>query len=146
MHRPSTLLYVLEPLTLLSHNACWDVVGAESIVEFSPRHLVVRGVSGGVVGPPCTGVTMELLRVEEGLLHFGAVQEPELGLLHPKPVISLERLSYLGEERRVSGYEVVVGGWSWSGSISCPHCHHGLSWPRSVAATWFARLGTQGSR
>jgi hypothetical protein len=27
-------------------------------------------------------------------------------------VISLERLSYLGEERRVSGCEVTEGGWS----------------------------------
>jgi hypothetical protein len=32
--------------------ACWDVVGAERIGELGPRHLVLRGVSGSVVGPP----------------------------------------------------------------------------------------------
>jgi hypothetical protein len=92
----------------------------ESIVELSPRHLVVHGASGSVVGPPCASVTAQLLCSEEGLLHFGAAQEPELGLHHPKPVISLERLSCLDEERRVSGCEVVVGGRSGSGSISGP--------------------------
>jgi hypothetical protein len=91
-------------------------VGVESIAELSPRHLVVRGASGGVVGPPCAGITTQLLHGEEGLLHFGAAQEPELGLYHPKPVISLKMLSCLGEEWRVSGHEVTVGGRS--GSIS----------------------------
>jgi hypothetical protein len=77
-------------------------------------------VSGGVVGPPRVGVTMQMLRGEEGLLHLGTTQEPKLGLHHPKLVISLERLSWLGEVRRVSGCEVAIGGQSWSGSISCP--------------------------
>jgi hypothetical protein len=90
----------------------------EGIAKFSPRYLIVRGMSGGVVGPPHAGVSTQLLRGEEGLLHFGAAQEPELGLYHPKPVISLERLSCLDEERRVSGCEVAVGGRS--GNISCP--------------------------
>jgi hypothetical protein len=35
-------------------------------------------------------------------------------------VIGLKRLSCLSEEWRVSGREVIVGGRSWSGSISCP--------------------------
>jgi hypothetical protein len=48
------------------------------------------------------------------------MQELERELHHLKPVISLKRLSCLGEERRVSGREVTVGGTSWSGSISCP--------------------------
>jgi hypothetical protein len=90
------------------------------ITELSPRHLVIRGVSGGVVGPPRVGVTLQLLLGEEGLLHLSAVQEPELGLHHPKPVVGLKRLSCLGEERRVRSHEVAVGGQSWSGSISCP--------------------------
>jgi hypothetical protein len=77
-------------------------------------------MSGSVVGPPCTGITTQLLHGEEGLLHFGSIQEPKLGLHHPKLVISLKRLSYLGEERRVSGRKVAVGGRSRSGSISCP--------------------------
>jgi hypothetical protein len=63
---------------------------------------------------------MQLLCGDEGLLHFGAVQESKLGLHHPKPVIGLKRLSCLDEERRVSGHKVTVGGRSWSGSISCP--------------------------
>jgi hypothetical protein len=107
-------------MALLPHHACRDVVGAESIAELHPRHLVVRGVSGGVVGSPCTSITTQLLRGKKGLLHLGAAQEPKLGLHHLKPVIGLKRLSYLREERQVSGREVAVGGRSWSGSISCP--------------------------
>jgi hypothetical protein len=57
---------------------------------------------------------------KEGLLHLGAVQEPKLGLHHPKPVARLKRLSCLGEERWVRSCEVIVGGWSWRGSIPCP--------------------------
>jgi hypothetical protein len=87
-------------------------VGAESTAEFSPRHLVVRRVSGGVVGPPRAGIATQLLHDEESLLHLCAVQEPKLELNHLKPVIGLERLSCLDEERRVSGHEVPVGGRS----------------------------------
>jgi hypothetical protein len=118
MHGPSSLLEVHEFLVLLPHHACGDVVGVEGIAELSPRHLVVRKASGGVVGPPHAGVTPQLLCVEEGLLHLGAAQEPELGLYHPKPVVGLKRLSCLSEERRVHSREVTVGGQSWSGSIS----------------------------
>jgi hypothetical protein len=53
-------------------------------------------------------------------LHFGAAQEPELELHHLKLVISLDRLSCLGEEWWVSGHEVIVGGQSGSRSISYP--------------------------
>jgi hypothetical protein len=76
MHGPSSLLEVHELLALLPHHACGDVVGAESIMKFSPRYLIVHGVSGGVVGPLSAGVTTQLLHGEEGLLHFGAAQEP----------------------------------------------------------------------
>jgi hypothetical protein len=82
----------------------------EGIAKFSPRYLIVRGVSGGVVGPPHAGVSTQLLRGEEGLLHFGAAQEPELGLHHSKPVVGLQRLSCLGEERWMHSREVTVGG------------------------------------
>jgi hypothetical protein len=118
VHGPSSLLDFHELLVLLPHHAHGDVVGAESIAELNPRHLVVHGASGGVVGPPHVGVTTQLLRSEEGLLHLGAAQEPKLGLHHPKPVIGLKRLSCLSKEWRVSGHEVTVGGRSWS--ISCP--------------------------
>jgi hypothetical protein len=114
VHGPSSPLEIHELLTLLPHHACGDVVGAESIVELSPRHLVIHRVSGGVVGPPRTGVTPQLLSGEEGLLYLGAAQEPKLGLHHPKPVIGLKRLSCLGEEWRVRSREVAVGGQSWS--------------------------------
>jgi hypothetical protein len=119
MHGPSSLLEVHELLALLPHHACGDIVGAESIVELSPWHLVIRGVSGGVVGPPHAGITPRLLCGEEGFLHLGAAQEPKLGLHHLKPVVGLKRLSCLGEERRVHSRKVTVGGRSWSGSISC---------------------------
>jgi hypothetical protein len=36
VHRSSSLLEVHELLTLLPHHACGDVVGVESITEFSP--------------------------------------------------------------------------------------------------------------
>jgi hypothetical protein len=102
-------------------------VGVEGTVELGPRHLVVHGVSCGVVGPPCTGITMQLLRSEEDLLHLCVVQEPKLGLNHPKPVISLESPSCLSEEGWVSGREVAVDGRRWSRSIPCPMatiCHN----------------------
>jgi hypothetical protein len=98
MHGPSSLLEVHELLTLLPYYTDRDVVGAESIAKHIPRHLVVRGARGSVVGPPRAGVPTQLLHGEEGLLHFGAAQEPKLGLHHPKPVIGLKRLSCLGEE------------------------------------------------
>jgi hypothetical protein len=78
VHGPSSLLEIHELLTLLPHHACGDVVGVESIVELSPRHLVIRGVSGGVFGPLCAGVTPQLLSDEEGLLYLGAVKSPNL--------------------------------------------------------------------
>jgi hypothetical protein len=128
VHKPSSLLEVHEFLALLPHHACGDVVGVEGIVELSPQHLVVRGASDGVAGPPCADFTPQLLRGEEGLLHLGAAQEPKLGLHHPNSVVGLKRLSCLGEERRVRSHEVTVGSWSWSGSISCPIVTTGQSW------------------
>jgi hypothetical protein len=47
-------------------------VGVERTAELSPRQLVAREVSGGVVGPPRIGVTTQLLRGEEILLHLRA--------------------------------------------------------------------------
>jgi hypothetical protein len=120
MHGPSSLLEVHEFLVLLPHHACGDVVGTEGIAELSPRHLVIRGASGSVVGPPRTGVTPQLLCGEEGLQHLGATQEPELELHPPKPVVGLKRLSCLGEEWQVHTHKVAVGGRSWSRSIPCP--------------------------
>jgi hypothetical protein len=114
------LLEVHELLALLPHHTGRDIVGAEGIAEFSPRHLVIRGASGDVVGPPHGSVTPQLLCGEEGLLHFSAAQEPKLGLHHPKPVVGLKGLSCLGEERWMHSREVDVGGRSWSWSIPCP--------------------------
>jgi hypothetical protein len=81
-------------------------------VELGTQHLVVCGVSGGVVGPPCASIVTLLLCGEEGLLNLRAVPEPKLGLDHPKPMIGLERFSCLGEEQWVSGREVSVGSQS----------------------------------
>jgi hypothetical protein len=120
MHRSSSLLEVHELLAPLPHHAGGNVVGAEGTTELDPRHLVIRGVSGGVVGPPRTGVTPQLLHGEEGLLHFSAAQEPKLGLHDLKPVVGLKRLSCLDEERRMRSREVALGGQSWSWSIPCP--------------------------
>jgi hypothetical protein len=57
MHRHSFLLEVHELVALLPHHACGDVVGVENIAELSPRYMVIRGASGGVVGPLRAGVT-----------------------------------------------------------------------------------------
>jgi hypothetical protein len=114
VHGSSSLLEVHELLALLHHHAGGDVVGAESIVELSKRHMVICVTSGGVVGPPRAGVTPQLLRDEEDLLHFDAAQEPKLRLYDPKPVVGLKRRSYLSEERRMRSREVTVGGRSWS--------------------------------
>jgi hypothetical protein len=112
VHGSSSLLEVHELLALLPHHACVDLVGTEGITELSPWHMVIRGASGSVVGPPHASVTPQLLSGEEGLLYLGAVQEPKLGLHHPKPVVGLKRLSCLGEERRMCSREVAVGGRS----------------------------------
>jgi hypothetical protein len=133
VHRPSSLLEVHELLVLLPHHACGDVVGAEGIAELSPRHMVIRRASGGVVGPPRAGVTPQLLHSEEGLRHLRAAQEPERGLHHPKPVVGLKRLSCLGEEWRVCSRKVAVGGQSWSRSISCPIATKRHGWVGGVS-------------
>jgi hypothetical protein len=118
----SPLLEVHKLLAFLPHHVGGNVVGAKGITELRPRYLIVRRVSGGVVGPPRAGVTTQLLCGEKGLLHLGAAQEPKLGLHHSKLVISLRGFSSLDEERRVSSREVTVGGrrGSKSGSISYP--------------------------
>jgi hypothetical protein len=137
VHGSPSLLKVHELLTLLSHHACGDIVGAEGVAELSPRHMVIRGESGGVVGPPRASITPQLLCGKEGLLHLGAAQEPELGLHDPKPVVGLKRLSCLDDRCRWSELEL---------EHSLPHCHHGWSWPRAAAAIQSARRGTQESR
>jgi hypothetical protein len=48
-------------------------MGVEGVAELGPWHLVVYGASSGVVGPPCGGVSMQLLRGEESLLQIRAV-------------------------------------------------------------------------
>jgi hypothetical protein len=89
-------------------------------MKLGPRHLVVRRVSGDIVGPQHVGVVTQLLHGEESLLHLHTMQTPKFGLDHPKPVIGLERLFCLGEERLVSGRKVAIGSRSWSRSIPCP--------------------------
>jgi hypothetical protein len=57
MHRLATLLYVHELLAFLFNHAYLNVVGVESVAELGPRHLVVCGASGSIVGPSRAGVT-----------------------------------------------------------------------------------------
>jgi hypothetical protein len=47
-------------------------------------------------------------------------RRPNLNSKCTNPMVGLKRLSCLGEDRRMSGREVTVGGQSWGGSIPCP--------------------------
>jgi hypothetical protein len=82
--------------------------------------LIVHGASGGVVGPPCTRISSQLLCDEEGLLSLCAVQKTKHGINHVKQVISLQRLSCLSEERRVGGREVPIDGGGLSMVLPSP--------------------------
>jgi hypothetical protein len=73
MHRPSALLEVHEFLVLPSHDARGDVMGAECLTKLVPQHLIVHRVSGGVVGPPCTRISSQVLCGKEGLLSLCAM-------------------------------------------------------------------------
>jgi hypothetical protein len=90
-------------------------MGVEGFTKLVPRCLIVCRASGGVVGPPHTCVSPQLLCGEEGLLVSRAAQSPELGLHHLKPVIGLQWLSCLSEERWMSSCKVPICGWSLSG-------------------------------
>jgi hypothetical protein len=72
---------------LHSHDAHGDVMGAEGLTKLTPRHLIVHGASGGVIGPPRICISSQLLYDEEGFLSLYAVQEPKLGRNHVKPVV-----------------------------------------------------------
>jgi hypothetical protein len=73
MYEPFTLLLVYKLLVLSPHHVCWNVMSVECAVELGPWHLIVHGVSGGVVGPSCAGVSAQLPRGEESLLNFHIV-------------------------------------------------------------------------
>jgi hypothetical protein len=131
MHEPSALLEVHEFLMLPSHDARGDVMGVEGLTKLIAWHYLIGcGVSGSIVGPPCTRISPQLLCSGEGLLSLSAVQGPELGLNHVKPVISFQRLFCLIEEQRVSGHEVPTCG----GSLS-------MVAPSPVASTSWSGVG-----
>jgi hypothetical protein len=71
------------------HNACQDVMSAESIMELSPQHLVVHEAGSSVVGPPRASISQQLLRSEEGLVMLRAAEEPKHGLDGAQPMVSL---------------------------------------------------------
>jgi hypothetical protein len=93
---------------------------AEGFTKLVPRQLVVRGASDGVIGPPRTHVSPQLLHGKDGLLVLRAAQEAEVGLDHPKPMNGLQQLSYFCEEQQMSSCEVPIGGWSLSRGVPTP--------------------------
>jgi hypothetical protein len=117
MHDPSSLLQVHELLMLPFYDACRDVMGAEGVTELGPQHLIVYGLSGGVVGPPCTSIPQQLLCDKEGVLMFYAAGEPELGLDGSQPMVLHLRLTRFGEGRGMSGQKFPIGGWSLTLSV-----------------------------
>jgi hypothetical protein len=72
VYRPSALIQVHKLLILPSHYNCRDVMGVEIVAELSSWHLVIHGASGDIVGPPCAGVSLQLLHGKENLLMLRA--------------------------------------------------------------------------
>jgi hypothetical protein len=82
--------------------------------------VVVRGASGGVVGPPRASISPQLLHGEGNLLLLCVVQEPKLGVYRTKQVVGLQKLSCLNEDRWMSSHKVSIGGQSWSWDVPSP--------------------------
>jgi hypothetical protein len=55
IHRLVALLQIHELSMLALHNAYWDVLRMKGFTKPGPLHLLSR-VSGGDVGPPCSGI------------------------------------------------------------------------------------------
>jgi hypothetical protein len=83
------------------------VLSAEGLTKLSPLHLVSR-TSDTEVGPPCPGVTEQLLNCELSLLVLSAAEKPKLGLDGAKPIISLEWFSCFCEGWRMGCQELRV--------------------------------------
>jgi hypothetical protein len=73
---------------LALHNACWDVLHKKGFTKLDTLHLVNRA-SGGEVGPPCSGITQQLLSCQQGFLILRIVEEPKLRLNGVEPMVSL---------------------------------------------------------
>jgi hypothetical protein len=93
----------------VSHQAHGDVVPTKICAELGPWHLVAVLNGGGEVSPPSTHGSTKMLGREQSLLDLGAVEKPKLEINDTKPVICLQRISYLDKRRRVRRQEVSVG-------------------------------------
>jgi hypothetical protein len=62
------------------HDGCWDVLSTEGLTKLVPQQLIASRTGGGVVGPPCLGITLQLLHDEVCLLMLSVAEEPKLEL------------------------------------------------------------------
>jgi hypothetical protein len=112
MHSSSTLLHVHKFMMLPLHNTRWNVLSTEIIMKLYPLHLMVSGMSGGKVSPPCPSGSYQLLWCKESLLMFSTTKEPKLGLSSAQPIICLQWFTRFSESWRVSGQEFPISAFS----------------------------------
>ena len=101
-HGSASLLEVLKLLPLDLHEAARDVERAEGLAELRPRHSVVGRVHGQEVGPPRARQALKLMGSKEHLFVILASEERKLLLDHPEPVIGIQSILSLRENRRLS--------------------------------------------
>jgi hypothetical protein len=106
-HLHEVALVLLDPLRTLSHGAellhlldqqlAGQVLLAECLAELQPSDERWVRVGGSVVVPPSLVRTLQLVHGDGNTLRVRADGEVVLGLDHPQPVISVERIIRVAE-------------------------------------------------
>ena len=78
----------------------------ERLAELHPRHPMIGGVHGQVVGPPRVRRTLKLMGNKKRLLVILALKESELLLDGAKPMVGVEWILSMREGRRLSPQEI----------------------------------------
>jgi hypothetical protein len=80
----------------------------KGFTKLSPLHLVSKA-SGGEVGPPCSGITQQLLSCKQGFLILRTVEELKLRLNGAKPMVGLQRLTCFSKGWWLDGQKFHIG-------------------------------------